>query len=201
MPYPCFLVEARNHRKVHVPCTDPECDCGGHDEELFDVVRVDNDKTLAEAVYAFYEAGPKALSTGAMWYVQMEESNRPSDPQDWGHLSEDEKEKIKIRASETPHIYRWGVDEETGMPNRAPSFTFTDGPHLCVMTPGGRWNIDSRASNCGLPYDLEHRCWVRHGEPPNVTVDKNGLTCTAGGGSIQAGPYHGFLRDGSLTDG
>lgn len=31
---------------------------------------------------------------------------------------------------------------------------------------------------------LSNHCWVRHGEPPNVTVDKNG---------------HGFLRNGELT--
>ncbi len=30
-------------------------------------------------------------------------------------------------------------------------------------------------------------------------VDKNGLTCAAGAGSIQAGDYHGFLRDGEFT--
>lgn len=74
----------------------------------------------------------------------------------------------------------------------------TDG-HLHVKTPGGEWNIDSRASNCTLPQDRTHRCWVRHGEPPNITVDKNGDTCAAGAGSIICGNYHGFLRNGELT--
>lgn len=45
-----------------------------------------------------------------------------------------------------------------------------------------------------------HACWVRHGEPPNVTVDKNGVTCRAGAGSIIADDFHGFLRNGWLTE-
>lgn len=76
----------------------------------------------------------------------------------------------------------------------------TDGRFLVVKCPNGReWCIDSRCSNCGSPDDNVHRCWVRHGEPPNITVDKNGVTCSAGAGSIQAGDYHGFLRGGEFT--
>jgi hypothetical protein len=78
--------------------------------------------------------------------------------------------------------------------------TGPDGKCLMVVTPGGEWIIDGRASNCDMPEDNAHRCWVRHGEPPNITVDKNGLTCGAGGGSIQCGDYHGYLRDGWLVD-
>jgi hypothetical protein len=75
-----------------------------------------------------------------------------------------------------------------------------DGRCLAVKCPNGDdWIVDSRASNCTMPDDNEHRCWVRHGEPPRITVDKNGNTCQAGGGSIQAGGYHGFLRDGAFT--
>lgn len=77
-----------------------------------------------------------------------------------------------------------------------------DGLHLCVVCPGGHlWHIDGRASNCTLPEDNEHRCWVRHGTPPDLTVDKNGLTCSAGAGSIMAGDYHGFLQGGFFTPG
>jgi hypothetical protein len=76
-----------------------------------------------------------------------------------------------------------------------------DGRHLHVKLPNGReWNIDSRCSNCTLPNDRTHRCWVRHGEPPNVHVDKNGHTCSAGAGSIVAGSYHGFLHNGELRE-
>lgn len=74
-----------------------------------------------------------------------------------------------------------------------------DGRTLFVQTPGGVWNIDSRGSNCTLPDDDEHRCWVRHGVPPEITVDKVGKTCAAGAGSILIGDYHGFLQNGYLT--
>lgn len=72
---------------------------------------------------------------------------------------------------------------------------------LAVILPNGlTWHIDSRASNCGRPDDDVHRCWVRHGEPPSVTVDKEGDTCVAGGGSIQSGDYHGRLLGGVLVE-
>ncbi|SRR5258706_16470177 len=74
---------------------------------------------------------------------------------------------------------------------------------LVVRTPGGDWIIDSQCSNCGIPDDKnqeKHHCWILHGTPPNITVDKNGTTCNAGGGSIQQGNFHGFLRDGYLVD-
>lgn len=74
-----------------------------------------------------------------------------------------------------------------------------DGINLVVKTPGGDWYVDGRCSNCTMPEDDTHRCWVRHGTPPNVTVDKNGKTCAAGAGSIQVGAYHGFLQNGELT--
>lgn len=77
-----------------------------------------------------------------------------------------------------------------------------DGRVLIVKCPDGwEWNVDSRASNCTLPQDNAHRCWVRHGTPPNINVDKNGNTCQAGAGSILTGraqPWHGFLRNGFL---
>jgi len=66
-----------------------------------------------------------------------------------------------------------------------------DGHVLCCNTPGGLWIIDSRASNCTMPGDNEHRCWVRQGDPKDptgkrggrpFTVGKDGLTCEAGAG-------------------
>lgn len=76
-----------------------------------------------------------------------------------------------------------------------------DGIVLTVMTPGGMWMVDSRASNCTLPGDDIHKCWVRHGDPRtgDVHVDKNGVTCQAGAGSIATAGYHGFLNHGYLT--
>lgn len=78
-----------------------------------------------------------------------------------------------------------------------------DGIALMVKCPNGQdWTVDSEASNCTRPGE-PHECWVRHGDPREcrVTVDKDGDTCAAGAGSILAGDYHGFLRDGVLTEG
>lgn len=73
-------------------------------------------------------------------------------------------------------------------------------PHIYVVCPGGScWDIDSRARNCTMPEDRAHRCWVRHGEAPALTVDKSGLTCRAGAGSIQTSNWHGYLRNGELV--
>jgi len=71
---------------------------------------------------------------------------------------------------------------------------------LTVKLPNGRsWNIDGECNNCTRKGDRSHRCWCRHGEPPDITVNKQGCeTCAAGGGSIQAGDYHGMLEDGFL---
>jgi hypothetical protein len=91
----------------------------------------------------------------------------------------------------------WWYGGVTGGPFLSP---LPDGRNLCVTLPNGNdWCIDHRASNCTMPDDTEHHCWVRHGEPPDVTVDKNGLTCAAGAGSILSGSYHGFLQNGELT--
>lgn len=90
--------------------------------------------------------------------------------------------------------YAWWADQ----------FQVPQGEHnLAVKTPGGEWQIDSQSSNCTMPDDRRqerHHCWIRHGEPPNITVDKNGVTCSAGAGSIQANHWHGFLRNGYLED-
>ena len=79
-----------------------------------------------------------------------------------------------------------------------------DGRCYIVRCPGGGdWMIDGPASNCGIPDDRHqerHHCWIRHGEAPNFTVDKNGKTCSAGGGSIQTHNWHGFLRNGELVE-
>lgn len=78
-----------------------------------------------------------------------------------------------------------------------------EGPELHVILPNGiEWNIDSRAINCNRKNDRFHRCWIRTGEPPKVTVgkgQKGDNTCSAGAGSIKAGDYHGFLINGHFT--
>lgn len=77
----------------------------------------------------------------------------------------------------------------------------SDGMSLTVKLPNGHeWTVDGVASNCTRKDEQPraHRCWVRHGDPRTepVTVDKNGVTCEAGGGSILSDDYHGFLTAG-----
>jgi hypothetical protein len=83
-------------------------------------------------------------------------------------------------------------------------FHVPQGKHnLMVKTPGGDWAIDSQANNCTMPDDHKqekHHCWIRHGEAPTVTVDKSGVTCGAGVGSIATERYHGFLHNGYLEN-
>jgi hypothetical protein len=84
----------------------------------------------------------------------------------------------------------------------APALVGPDGRTLVVRLPGGlSWFVDGRAKNCTRPDDAHHRCWVRVGEPPDVTVSKGtdpAATCSAGGGSIEVPGWHGFLRRGVL---
>lgn len=82
-----------------------------------------------------------------------------------------------------------------------PEWRGPDGLTLVVRVPKKHdWIVDSRASNCTMPQDNVHKCWVRHGSPPNITVDKNGNTCSAGAGSIAVPGWHGFLRNGYLEE-
>jgi hypothetical protein len=84
-------------------------------------------------------------------------------------------------------------------PNGDPRYCGTDGRSFGAICPDGtHWYIDGPCSNCTSPNDKTHKCWVRHGEPPNFTVDKNGHTCSAGAGSIQTPTWHGFLVDGEF---
>lgn len=77
--------------------------------------------------------------------------------------------------------------------------------HLYVVLPNhALFDLGSRAANCTMKNDRIHRCWIISGEAPNWTASKNGLTCTAGAGSILCQPiahqpgWHGFLRNGVL---
>lgn len=68
---------------------------------------------------------------------------------------------------------------------------------ICKVPVNHEWHIDGPSSNC--PWQgRKHKCWVRHGEPPNLTVDKDGDTCPAGHGSILTAQWHGFLVKGEL---
>ena len=76
-----------------------------------------------------------------------------------------------------------------------------EGKYLVVVLPNGvTWNSHGRASNCTKTDDHTHRCWILHGEPPNITVDKDGETCAAGAGSIVVGNWHGYIRNGAFVN-
>jgi len=124
----------------------------------------------------YLNPGVAGTPVGAMWWC------------DWlgvyGYKRSFEKHLAALEANLEPHRY----------------FPDESGRILAVMTPGGTWIIDSRASNCALPHDNIHHCWVRHGIPPLITVDKAGVTCAAGAGSIHAGKWHGYLREGELVE-
>jgi hypothetical protein len=96
----------------------------------------------------------------------------------------------------------WYADWMTeGLPNDPADQRWRgpDGRCLMVMVPPHHeWCVDGRCSNCTRPDDRVHKCWVRHGEPPLITVDKEGNTCAAGAGSVITSSWHGFLRNGYL---
>lgn len=78
-----------------------------------------------------------------------------------------------------------------------------DGRSLIVRLPGAHdWQVDGPCTNC--PWSdgshPEHKCWVRHGEPPNITVDKAGNTCPVGGGSISIPGFHAMMVAGQLRE-
>jgi hypothetical protein len=104
-----------------------------------------------------------------------------------------------------------------------PEYRGPDGRSLMGRCPDGRdWMMDSRASNCdspcaecGVQYKdhppykgpgeghayrdaRPHKCWVRNGDPPELTVNKGaaGQSCGAGAGSILTPGWHGFLTNG-----
>ncbi len=62
-----------------------------------------------------------------------------------------------------------------------------DAPNPC---PKGYVPLDNYA----------HKCWVRTGDAPYFTVGKDGVTCSAGAGSILVPEWHGFLKNGVLTE-
>ena len=83
--------------------------------------------------------------------------------------------------------------------HKVPGWCGDDGRSIICKIPHNHdWHIDGTATNCTRP-DEPHKCWVRHGEPPILTVDKNGNTCGAGAGSILTPEWHGFLRNGELV--
>jgi hypothetical protein len=89
-------------------------------------------------------------------------------------------------------------DKDDGTSGCIYGWTNCSGTHRHAVLPdGGHWGLDGRCSNCTLPKDTEHRCWVITGSQANLTSNKAGRTCSAGAGSIVSPRgWHGFLKNG-----
>ena len=84
--------------------------------------------------------------------------------------------------------------------DECPYWDNCDHRHLLVVLPNNQiHDLHARASNCTMPDERTHRCWIVHGTPPVITVDKQGNTCKAGAGSIMRGGWHGFIRGGEFV--
>jgi len=147
---------------------------------------------------------------------RFKEAERPAFPIDKSIKCPSCGAKVEISSQGWSEIFvRSDTGEEVGGAEKLPvgacwaystDYDYPKGPDgrsLNVMLPDGTsWFIDGKASNCTMPDDEKHRCWVRHGRPEDGTlhVDKNGRTCQAGAGSIATRRYHGFLHHGELVE-
>lgn len=125
------------------------------------------------------------------------------------YIRPDTRERYTLRDAPIGACWdAWWIHARNSRQGRIPlvpgvgSMLGDDGRSLIVKCPDGHdWMIDARARNCTMPTDNTHHCWVRHGRPEdgNLHVDKSGVTCGAGAGSIDTGKYHGFLHNGEFT--
>jgi hypothetical protein len=198
--YPCFLIEP-SHEVIQSVCAIVQgCVNGGyHRAEM--IIRVDT-QTSEHAQITITDEDmatvPEFLVCEKCGQnVSTKGASRGASPR-WKRVDTGEvRDSIQAFGVGAMWCATWYKNVATGLYGWCWD-NATEAP-LIVRTPGGDWDIDSRASNCTMPQDRTHRCWVRHGEPPNIHVDKNGHTCGAGAGSIISGNYHGFLHNGSLT--
>ena len=171
---------------------------------------------IEPAVYreeGYLELRPKVPHDDSRWPTKCEKcSYEFVDDDHW----QDWQEQIYVRADngEQRVLHENAPARELGIPAAEPGAMWNawwmpwaadqkDGRYLMCRLPDGHdWAIDSRASNCTMPDDNEHRCWVRSGDPVKgqVNVNKDGNTCAAGAGSIQSPKWHGFLRNGVLVE-
>jgi hypothetical protein len=161
--------------------------------------------------------GETPVTTDRNGYFRIQEEKPPHDDPRWPtrcdcgyQFTDDDVWQLSWHV-----IYRrTDTGEETTLRDAAPGAMYyadwysdvpewcgPDGRALMVKTPDGHtWHVDGEASNCTRKGDKTHKCWIRHGTPPLVTVDKNGVTCAAGAGSILTPKWHGFLRNGVLVE-
>lgn len=83
-----------------------------------------------------------------------------------------------------------------------PQYTGPDGLSLHLRTPYGDWLIDRRSESCTRKEkkgDI-HKCWIRHGTPPNITITRN--DCNPGENSVMFRSLGTSLiiRNGEIID-
>ncbi len=205
-PIQCFLLEAttlidRSLRRFVSGASSDRNNCplayGYHNAEVF----IDRVEATVEALHA----GPESEKGNPLWPILCGCGYEFGPEDDYQIFT-----ARVMRRADTGELMTWREAPAGAMRfadwlieggKRNPYWhAGADGHCLMVKCPpdGWEWAVDGRASNCTMPSDNEHDCWVRHGEAPRVTVDKAGRTCAAGAGSIQTPRWHGFLRDGFL---
>ncbi len=154
----------------------------------------------------YEELAPKVEHTHPAWPTKCEHCDYLFQPQDdWQEWAERLMRRSDTNDLTTRDAAPPGAMWDAWWYRDHQESTGTDGRSLVVRLPNGHeWCMDFRCSNCTLPQDNVHKCWVRHGDPPNLTVNKDGVTCQAGAGSIwsrQGHPdeWHGFLTKGKLV--
>jgi hypothetical protein len=203
---PCFVVEPTSQYEVYLRryavTSTPHCPLNNsyHEAQIF-LCRCEQVDLMS------YDPSTRQHSTGdyyphnhSQWPVRCACGYEFKPWDEWQYaprqvyIRPDTNQRGILKNFPPGALWRMPWLEESGSP-----YTGADGQSWSVRLPGGNdWMIDARASNCTLPRDDVHKCWCRHGTAPLFTVDKVGNTCAAGAGSIVAGSYHGFLRDGVL---
>jgi hypothetical protein len=194
----CFLIEPTQNTVRHLRRYSNNNGCSGsyHNADVFFDIRPSSEHRLHELLDKSdprWGAVSKCQKCGYAF----------ADSDEWQMFCQDQYRRVDTgeltTLREAAVGAMWYADWMTRGDRQGWSYRGPDGRCLVVRTPGGDWMVEQRASNCTMPDDNEHRCWVRHGAPPVVTVNKAGHTCAAGAGSIQCGSYHGFLTNGELT--
>jgi len=205
----CFMLEPTGRVRVKLrryrnASNDPESRCPFNGNDGYhDASTIIGEEPEELSKEGYIQNGLKPVShDDTRWPVQCQCSYVFREGDEWQRFVE----KIYRRADTGEEMTI--KDASVGATYYAPwldAIQVPQGKHcLVVKTPGGEWIVDSQSSNCTMKDDWrqeKHHCWILHGEPPNMTVNKQGgPTCAAGTGSIQCGSYHGFLRSGFLED-
>lgn len=184
MSWPCFLLERTDRARVYLRrwhnWSESKCPSGHgyHDASVF--VRDGASTEVSSAGQRQADAGdeflgdPRWPTACACGYVFAGD--------DWWQLAVHPLWRAadgrEFELQKAPAGAMWLAPWLRAMPNKPH-------PHLIVRLPDGfDWDVDGPSSN------NNGAGWTRTGEPPFVTANP----------SIASAGYHGWLRDGVLTD-